>query len=1214
MVQSDKRIVWHPTKPRRFVIGGVGGAGGGGTSVGQIKVYDWDGRSEIAEVTTLGDLVHMKCFALSPHPLDTDLIAVGTTLGKVELLRFSITHPPNTLRSPSVTSLPVRTSRACNTLVFSSRDPNYLAVGLDKVRGEPSLVIWDVESASSKVFNVKTGDGGVRGGENTSAQVQSVPNSFSATFGSTSTSTSTPYTRLDPLLPSNTPRNDKYMIQHWLHTETVTSLSFMPHTTDLLIAGVSHRGIRLFDLRSPSGVVGSAGSNPNASTTGSGSPTSPSNPQSIPTKAVHGLCYDPFDYHQFASFGEDGFVRIWDYRYFTSPVLSFSERDALSDGAEMSPAVNSIAAIEYSKTRRGSILTLERDAHVVRVWDTIRATVEEQVWDHAGQINIRNQGHQAGQGDGTSKISRLARLPWSTTPPSSTNLSTTVVEPYPNRSPLVGGIKPSIKTEYVVLRNTRTSSRLLRPLASFTSIPYSTHWGWGIDPDSKSAVHVQAMPMSIAVLTKDGELDMQTLYDAPIPQWNALGELSVSAGRGCRVYQPRDEKDVEDMSGSFSGLSVKGKERKMQDTVSSALAHTHPSRPTSFIRFPLTPTGTDIHQTPRPGALNLAIIDTGHTETRGRTTVAVDTHSTQVPIHGLSSAPASRSRRSISKGKLSAGERSSRRAVMDDISMIMKRRAARGYGVDNPFFNATIVKADAFHSDTLYELWTWIDSSRTLLSRHPRIYGFDFSNQGIYGIWEGFPMDAKAKHHYRERGKDKRGDHESLSFDVVFGTRNLELSPAPSHTYTLTPDKEGGGHTGSHSRSRKSTSSTTASIQRSHSPSGDYTAAVQVLSEYHSRSMKDKEKAGIDHKEGSSSNPVQSNPAFSNVRIAAPTSKPAQRRLCLLLCGWCLSDEELLSACIQWEQEGQLTRAACWLLFINHQDRAIECLMRSDDERLRIMSGTVAALLAQRGTSNQVREHYNRLIVRIEDPYIRVMLTHVALDDWSDILQEEYLPLRERLAIALRFLDDRSLSSYLRQLTESFRQQGDIEGVILTGLTPLGFEVIQGYVDTTGDVQTASILASLVLAPSVSKTIPRWIEAYRTLLDTWRMFHVRCQFDIARGKIIREGLGRAKEDAIPHSHPHVSPGTGQNSTKIHPRLNWTRPQFVIRCPFCKKNVNLGLGSSGSRFGGGGKLRTTSCQSCDRSLPRCSICLVVLELAYDLEHDMEMTDGGVKKGL
>lgn len=208
------------------------------------------------------------------------------------------------------------------------------------------------------------------------------------------------------------------------------------------------------------------------------------------------------------------------------------------------------------------------------------------------------------------------------------------------------------------------------------------------------------------------------------------------------------------------------------------------------------------------------------------------------------------------------------------------------------------------------------------------------------------------------------------------------------------------------------------------------------------------------------------------------------------------------------------------------------------------------------------------------------MLTHVALDDWSDILQEESLPLRERLAIAFRFLDDRSLSSYLRRLTETFRQRGDIEGVILTGLTPLGFEVIQGYVDTTGDVQTASVLASLTVMSSATETriwAQKWIEAYRTLLDTWQMFHARCQFDILRGKIIRENLDREWENvhshAIPHPHPHISSAQAQvqAQAQTYPELDWTRPQLAIRCSFCKKNVNLGL-SPRLRIGDGGKIR------------------------------------------
>lgn len=204
------------------------------------------------------------------------------------------------------------------------------------------------------------------------------------------------------------------------------------------------------------------------------------------------------------------------------------------------------------------------------------------------------------------------------------------------------------------------------------------------------------------------------------------------------------------------------------------------------------------------------------------------------------------------------------------------------------------------------------------------------------------------------------------------------------------------------------------------------------------------------------------------------------------------------------------------------------------------------------------------------------MLTHVALDDWSDLLQEESLPLRERLAIALRFLDDRALSSYLRQLAENFRQKGDIEGVILTGLTPLGFEVIQGYVDTTGDVQTASVLASLAIPPTpdIQVQTQKWIEAYRSLLDTWQMFYIRCQFDIARGKVMREGLEHEWDDihsrTVPFLHPNISSGLGQAHVQVHPQLDWTRPQLVIQCPFCKKDVNSGPRSV-LKVGGGGRI-------------------------------------------
>src|ERR1700719_4121373 len=122
-----------------------------------------------------------------------------------------------------------------------------------------------------------------------------------------------------------------------------------------------------------------------------------------------------------------------------------------------------------------------------------------------------------------------------------------------------------------------------------------------------------------------------------------------------------------------------------------------------------------------------------------------------------------------------------------------------------------------------------------------------------------------------------------------------------------------------------------------------------------------------------------------------------------------------------------------------------------------MMSGTLAALTVQ-GTANvninpQLREHCERLIVRLQDPYFRALLTYLTSNDWSEVLEEEALPFRERLAIAFQFLDDKSLSSYLRRNKESCCQRGDIEGLIVTGLTPMGMDILQSYVDRTGDVQ-----------------------------------------------------------------------------------------------------------------------------------------------------------------
>jgi hypothetical protein len=214
------------------------------------------------------------------------------------------------------------------------------------------------------------------------------------------------------------------------------------------------------------------------------------------------------------------------------------------------------------------------------------------------------------------------------------------------------------------------------------------------------------------------------------------------------------------------------------------------------------------------------------------------------------------------------------------------------------------------------------------------------------------------------------------------------------------------------------------------------------------------------------------------------------------------------------------------------------------DDAHRMMSGTVAALHAYsaggRG-STELREHCERLIVGLQDPYSRAMLTHLALNDWSEILDEELFPFRERLAIAFQFLDDKAVTAYLYCCMERAIARGTVDGVIVPGLASrAGLEILQSYVDRTGDVQSAAVLGSYVCPPGKvgilgawgSGRVGRWVESYRDLLDGFQMFHCRVGFDIERGQVVLgEGVLGAEAGG------------------------WVPRQIMIRCNYCNKPVS-----------------------------------------------------------
>jgi WD repeat-containing protein mio len=298
----------------------------------------------------------VQCFAWSPDPLFNDLVAVGTSTGRVDLMRLGATRSTRNgiLSSGNVAHLPARSSRPCNALAFSSMDPNYLAVGLDKVRGDSSLVVWDIQSTSISL---------------------ALP---SEDF---SQSMSDRVERPQPAIAKSeiAPRVDPRVLQQQASAEAITALSFLPKSTSVLLAGISHRWLRLLDLRTPS---------PNAT--------------NVVFNKVQSIVTDPFDEHRFACIG-DGLVSVWDARRLPRPLLMFSEKDALADGSKLRPNP-AYSTAEFSSTRRGVLATLEKDGSFVRFWDTIQT--------HSQVKKLDSDSRDSSQ-SGRAHRKSWANLPWS---------------------------------------------------------------------------------------------------------------------------------------------------------------------------------------------------------------------------------------------------------------------------------------------------------------------------------------------------------------------------------------------------------------------------------------------------------------------------------------------------------------------------------------------------------------------------------------------------------------------------------------------------------------------------------------------------------------------------------------------------------------------------------------------------------------------------------
>uniref|UniRef100_A0A2K5KPH9 GATOR2 complex protein MIOS n=1 Tax=Cercocebus atys TaxID=9531 RepID=A0A2K5KPH9_CERAT len=188
-----------------------------------------------------------------------------------------------------------------------------------------------------------------------------------------------------------------------------------------------------------------------------------------------------------------------------------------------------------------------------------------------------------------------------------------------------------------------------------------------------------------------------------------------------------------------------------------------------------------------------------------------------------------------------------------------------------------------------------------------------------------------------------------------------------------------------------------------------------------------------------------------------------ERILALQLCGWIKKGTDVdvgpfLNSLVQ---EGEWERAAAVALFNLDIRRAIQILNEGASSEKGDLNLNVVAMALSGYTDEKNslwREMCSTLRLQLNNPYLCVMFAFLTSEtgSYDGVLYENKVAVRDRVAFACKFLSDTQLNRYIEKLTNEMKEAGNLEGILLTGLTKDGVDLMESYVDRTGDVQTAS--------------------------------------------------------------------------------------------------------------------------------------------------------------
>jgi hypothetical protein len=325
--------------------------------------------------------------------------------------------------------------------------------------------------------------------------------------------------------------------------------------------------------------------------------------------------------------------------------------------------------------------------------------------------------------------------------------------------------------------------------------------------------------------------------------------------------------------------------------------------------------------------------------------------------------------------------------------------------------------------------------------------------------------------------------------------------------------------------------------------------------------------------------------------IGVATDRPDHRQLCLSLCGWNLSKKGLRERCNLLVDEGQYYKAIVLAVFQGYKDVALDILKETIQAK-QIENIGLGAVIACNSVNEDQRHLCSWMADIAEEPYLKGLLAYFISGDWTTVVEMQQLSLPDRVGVALKYLPDDKLTHFLKLCTQETVAYGNIEGLLLTGLTNRAMDLFEHYIAKFGDLQSAVLILSRACPLYIQDhRWGLWKEMYLNQMQVWRTF-------LERARYVKEhNLKSVSRDGFATTKPS-SPSVSLRCHNCQQNLALRRDPRTSRSFLVPTTPSHHHSSSTSRLRppkpkGSTTSPSLACPNCNAQMPRCGLCMMWL---------------------